>query len=134
MQLGKRPLDPTGLLSGDGLYQPEPGGDRAGRLTALPLERIGADSARVRSFVIRDGRLHLKLVIYAGDYVRDSLTERRQMRKLQQFASLAPLSLTLAATGACSTESQASGTRVFRYEGGGDLRVTFGLGRAIVRT
>jgi hypothetical protein len=34
-----------------------------------PLERIGADFARVRSFVIRDGRLHLNLMIDSGDYV-----------------------------------------------------------------
>ena len=34
-----------------------------------PLERIGADFARIRSFVIRDGRLHLNLMVDAGDYV-----------------------------------------------------------------
>lgn len=34
-----------------------------------PLERIGADFPRVRSFVIRDGRLHLNLMIDSGDYV-----------------------------------------------------------------
>lgn len=34
-----------------------------------PLERIGADFTRVRSFVIRDGRLHLNLMVDAGDYV-----------------------------------------------------------------
>lgn len=34
-----------------------------------PLERITADLARVRSFVIRDGRLHLNLMVDAGDYV-----------------------------------------------------------------
>ncbi|HWJ38080.1 MAG TPA: META domain-containing protein [Sphingomicrobium sp.] len=34
-----------------------------------PLERIGADFARVRSFVIRDGRLHLNLMVDGGDYV-----------------------------------------------------------------
>lgn len=34
-----------------------------------PLERIARDLANVRSFVIRDGRLHLNLVLDGGDYV-----------------------------------------------------------------
>ncbi len=34
-----------------------------------PLERIGADLNRVRTFVIRDGRLHLNLMMDSGDYV-----------------------------------------------------------------
>ncbi len=34
-----------------------------------PLERIGADLNRVRTFVVRDGRLHLNLMLDSGDYV-----------------------------------------------------------------
>lgn len=33
------------------------------------LERLGADLARVRSFVIEDGRLHLNLIMDSGNYV-----------------------------------------------------------------
>ncbi|MBO9623568.1 MAG: META domain-containing protein [Sphingomonas sp.] len=34
-----------------------------------PLERVSRDLANVRTFVIRDGRLHLNLMMDGGDYV-----------------------------------------------------------------